>query len=396
MADGVTTTRRGCVGADTRVRAAAHAGALLLLFGSLAFGCAGASAAVAASWLVSSSDSSIVLNARVVWVASNRVVLAAGDSLGVERWDRLLFLDRKKPIATGMVTRIYEPGLVAANVVSGSLLRVNKLDHIRVFVMRPYAPVPQLLRVGYPSARRSNALFRCATMRFRTPPGYRADVANGRRLILDRSPDPPWPDTLVAEEFDESGDEEIAFERGELDLAIFWPGELSSSERARLNEGNHILAPRATGVLAGAYQPSPSTKASGTVLVDRARLESINRDLFGGDLAPIPGSSVPDRDRSFVTKTRAPIQVDRGCPGWQTLERVLNKDPRPLGGSVEGGSIRVMYLDLSPESAPPDSTMTWLFRVRCPVLLAPSRYRVMERGENLLDFLDCQSSAGSR
>jgi len=388
-------TRRRCVGPDTRLCARVRAlVSLLFLLSGIALGAVGALAVEP----VPRRDSPVALNAKIVWVASDRVVLASSDSLGVEESDALQFFDRKKPVASGVVTRIYEPGLVAARVTSGSLGGVKKLDHLRVFASRPDTPSPRLLRVGYPSARRSNALFRCATMRFRTPSGYRADATDGRRLIRGEIPDPPWPDTLVAQEFDESGDEEIAFERGELDIAIFWPGELSSSERARLDERNHILAPRATGLLAGAFQPVKSANADGTVLVDSARLESMNRDLFGGDLALIPESSVPNPDRSSAGKTRTSIQADRSSPGWQALERSLNKDPRPLAGSMEGGSIRVMYLDRSPENAPSDSTLTWLFRVRCPVLFPSSLRRVIERwhGESLVDLLDCHSSTGAR
>jgi len=389
--DGVTTTRTRCVGADTRVRAAGRRWrCLLLVFVGLALGCVRAFAAQ------SGSDSSVALNAKVVWISSDRVLLASNDSLGVEEWDSLQFFDGKKSIASGVVTRIYEPGLAGARVTSGSLQRVKKLDRLRVLASHPGAPAPSLLRFGYPSGHRTNALFRCAATLIRIPSGYGIDPSDGRRLIRHGLPDPPWPDTLVAQEFDESGDEEIAFERGELDIAIFWPGELSARERESLDRRNQMLMPRATGVLAAVFMPSQPNGASGTVSVDSTGLAAINRDLFGGDLAMVSGNpGVPDPSGSRGT---ARVQVDRGCPGWDALERSLNKPPRPIVASMERGSIRVLYLDRSSDGAPPDSATTWLFRVRCPLLFTPSLRRVLERwhGTNLVDLLECQPPGGWR
>src|SRR5205814_1296313 len=42
----------------------------------------------------------------------------------------------------------------------------------------------------------------------------------------------PWPDTIMVGLFGETSDEEIALERGELDVAVFWPGEASARLRA--------------------------------------------------------------------------------------------------------------------------------------------------------------------
>ena len=394
--EGVTSTVAPCVARNTRPHQCVHTMAAFLLLAGLAL----PGSRVLAN--ENAGDSAVALNAKVVWVASDRVVLASSDSLAVEEWDSLQFLDRKKPVATGVVARIYEPGMFAARVTSGSLQGVKKLDHIRVLALHPVAPTPRLLRVGYPSARRSNLLFRCARTTVRVPSGYRADGPNVQRFLRDGIPDPPWPDTLAIQEFDESGDEEIAFERGELDLAIFWPGELSSRERERLDERNHVLISRATGVVAAHFVPSGATNANGVVLADSAGLQSVNQDLFGGDLAivagssrqPSPGSS-PEHPEDVPLSGYHQIRVDRACPGWQAFEHALNTVPYPLLGSAVAGSIRVFYRDQSPNIPPTDPSIAWIFRVRCPVLFAPSLRRVLEHwhGETLVDLLECEPGA---
>jgi len=391
--EGVTSIGAPCVARNTRPHAWVRAiAALPLLLAGLVWFSGYVSATETAT------DSVVVLDAKVVWVTADRAVLASSDSIAVEEYDALEFLDRKKPVATGVVARIYEPGMLAARITSGSL-HGKKLDHIRVFASHPVAPTPRLLRVGYPSARRANLLFRCTRTAFHVPSGYRADATNLQRFLRDGAADPPWPDTLSIQAFDESGDEEIAFERGELDIAVFWPGELSASERARLDERNHILTPRATGVLAATFVPSASRSASGIVLADSTGLESMNRDLFGGDLAMIrsyAGLLSPSVSRDGTAKH--PVRVDHACPGWQVLERALNKPPQPIAGSSATGSIRVAYYDRSPADAPSDSATAWLFRVRCPVLFIPSLRRVLERwhGESVVDLFACEPSEGVR
>lgn len=341
-----------------------------------------------------SGDSAVALNAKVVWVASDRIVLASSDSLAVEEWDGLQFLDRKKPVATGVVTRIYEPGLVGGRITSGSLRGVKKLDHIRVLASHPVASSPRLVRIGYPSARRFNALFRCSSTYFRIPTGYRSDGSDGRRFVRDAGPDPPWPDTLVTQEFDESADEEIAVERGDLDLAIFWPGELSSWQRERLNDRNSILAPLATGVVGACFNPSNPSASRAIILTDSTGLESANRDLFGGDLA-----LMPQQPRTGGPSYEVPIQVDRSCPGWHTLEASLNKTPRSLTAAGTNGHIHVFYLGVSPDSsrlriASAERSLdptAWLYRMRAVLLFTPSLRRVLDRwhGEPLVDLLTC-------
>src|SRR5262249_17395102 len=88
------------------------------------------------------------------------------------------------------------------------------------------------------------------------------------------------PDTLLVRSFDESTDEEIAFERGDLDAAVFWPGELSARMRhdARFRSAEMSVRPR--GLLACIAAPGD------TLAPPEADLSALNRDALGGDLLP--------------------------------------------------------------------------------------------------------------
>lgn len=389
--EGVTAVQEWCVALDTKPHKRVRAAVRLVVLLIIGFTFRGTPTDAQDSEALK-RNGFVPLDAKVVWAASDRAVLASRDSLTIEELDALLFFDHKKEVASGVVTRIFEPGVVAARLRSGSLDKVKKLDHIRVFVSRTQT-APALVRIGYPSARRSNALFRCGSVGFGIHPYYRPGSTDLRHFLRDWSDEGPLPDTLAVQEFDESGDEEIAFERGELDIAIFWPGELSSSERDHLDPTNHLLALRKADRVAATFVPSKSSGAHGAVLVDRAGLESMNRDLFGGDLALEDG--IRSASDAMGTKSyEAMTRVDRGCPGWQALERKLNTSPRPLTTTAPTGSIRVFYTS-DPKA---DSTTTRLFRVRCPVLFHPSLRRVLDRlrGDRLVDLIECRPSEDGR
>src|SRR4029077_8015933 len=81
---------------------------------------------------------------------------------------------------------------------------------------------------------------------------------------------PPAPDTLLVRLYGESADEEIALERGELDVAVFWPGELSTRMREDPRWGGALLGLRAHGVIAVA-----ALHGAGGARAD-ARLASLN------------------------------------------------------------------------------------------------------------------------
>jgi len=118
--------------------------------------------------------------------------------------------------------------------------------HSQLVVIKEPGPLDAIhriapLRVGVPAQHRWNLLFVCdapaSPPRFGSAAYVRDSLdTSGERWL--RVPQPAVdsagamaPDTLVVRAFDEATDEEIAFERGELDAAVFWPGELSARMR---------------------------------------------------------------------------------------------------------------------------------------------------------------------
>jgi len=224
------------------------------------------------------------------------------------------------------------------------------------------------LRIGLPSLRRGNLLFTCdapaAAPRIGSatyapdsldPSGHRW------RRVQEATPDSAGalaPDTLLVRAFEDATDEEIAFERGELDAAVFWPGELSARMRYDARYRDPELGLRARGVLACV------AGAGDTLGAPRADMEVLNREAFGGDLLPWselepgPGGGPPAR---YV--------VDPTVPGAKHLERILGRIPS--AGVTR--TLKLVYLDQPVVGA---TTSGWrtpgvtpLFALRCAVLV---------------------------
>ena len=232
------------------------------------------------------------------------------------------------------------------------------------------------LRVGLPS--RGNLLFTCG-----------APVADPRlgsavyaldslalsglrwRRVQQATPDSSGalaPDTLIVSTFDDAIDEEIALERGDLDVAVFWPGEISARMRSDARFGGPELGLRARGVLACV------AGAGDTLGVQRADMEVLNREAFAGDLMPWswleagPGDAPPAR---YV--------VDRTVPGSKHLERILARIPS-VGVTR---TLKLVYVDQPVAGA---TTSGWrtpgvtpLFALRCPVLARPEARSAVRR-----------------
>ena len=356
------------------------------------------------------------LRAKVIWAAGDRAYVVSEDSLGLGEEDVLTFLDHRREVAVGSVVKIYEPGLVLVRMTSGSLQRAKKLEKLRILASRTSAPTPSRLRLGYPSRSRSNLLFGCEDASIAPPEAEpylmeRLNEHSDQFLRQPRGSSSLWPDTLAVQFFDESADEEIALERGDLDVAIFWPGELSARAREPSSNKGFLRGSRSRGVVCAVIlKPHAET---GDVLVNRTALGSLNLDLFRGDLVDAPGA---DTARSGESSYAVPIEVNRGCPGWRALERAFNRTPRPLRSSDAGGTIHVFYVDLpagSPDSLSPleaaesrrawtgradaggDAPVSALFAIRCPVLFDSAFRRYVERvgPEALVDLMRCTPRA---
>jgi len=178
------------------------------------------------------------LDARVVWVRHPSAYVASRDSLPLAPFMLLTFTSKGQPVASGEVERRVDAGMAVVRITSGSLAGVKHLDRLRV-VVEPPKP-PRRLRVGFPSEQRPDPLSPCGRLRLEPPlaPGsYRVDNVEGAdrgyRITTEPGVDLgiPWPETLVVRIFDDAADQEIALERGEIDLAVFRPGELSAHMR---------------------------------------------------------------------------------------------------------------------------------------------------------------------
>jgi len=250
--------------------------------------------------------------------------------------------------------------------------------------------------VGVPGPERPNLLFACDGTSLEPPAAasYREESARGGTRRLVRPPGAaasPWPDTLVVRRFADPADEEIALERGELDAAVFWPGEVSPRAGDPGPRPGLMLGTRSRGLVAAIGLVAEARDSSAADARDSSAagapetptLERLNRELFRGDLLAwdaAPSSNAATRD--------ARIEVDRACPGWQVLERTLNRG-RPRGPHDDPAA-RLVYLDvpvgrpdslargiaeyLRGRSLPPEDSLrvTPLFTVRCPILFAPA------------------------
>lgn len=173
------------------------------------------------------------LDARVVWVDGDRVYLASPDSLAVQRAMRLTFLSRGKPIAQGEVSEVLDRSLARARITSGAISDTRHLDRLSIFAEPPRAP--RLLRIGYPASERRADPAPCPGRLLAVDTTTHRVETAGRMLRITRLPEAAatgsWPDTLIVQRFDDAADEEIALERGELEVGVFWPGELSAHMR---------------------------------------------------------------------------------------------------------------------------------------------------------------------
>jgi hypothetical protein len=338
------------------------------------------------------------LPAKVVWTNAGRVYIASKDTLALEAGDIITFYSKKKLLASGTVTAVHDGVLAAVLLGSGSLDKFKKLDRVLLFGEKPRLAGARVLRFGWPSSTRVNLLFHCARVTPRSPspgPQYRAGVLDGHtyRLVRTSPADlaTPGADTLLIRLFDEVTDEEIALERGELDVALFWPGELSTHMRDDPRWRDFLRGTRTKGLLA---VQAPRDGPMGFTPADSSALLSLNEEVFLGDLA-LWNERVTSRGSAPTTppQTSRRFEVDHSCPGWQIIERSLNRGKGLGPASGELSPLRVMYIDQ--QIGMPDQG-GFLFAIRCPVVCAPSlRAYVRALGPDaLVDMVECWGASG--
>jgi hypothetical protein len=331
---------------------------------------------------IATAESSL-RGARVVWVRGDRIYVASPDSVALEPGMILTFTDRGKKVATGEVTAVHDREMIVAKLTSGSLVKVKHPDKLQITADRPVLRAPPLLRVGYPAAGRKNLLFECSYQSLDSSLGagadrhsqlqrfYDSEMLDSRthRLVRDSTVSvvAPWPDTLLVRLFDEVADEEIALERGDLDVAVFWPGEASAHIREVTGwkrwEGGIGARGQLTAAVRRRYQSGIADPFHNEEL--RA-LERLNHELFRGDLLPVP------RPGMSPSSTLGRFKVDVSLPGHDFMEQFLN---RAIGHATPVDTARVVqlsYHEIWPTvpvigDLPEDY---WLV-VRCPVISRP-------------------------
>ena len=316
-------------------------------------------------------------DARVVLVRWDRVYVASGEAVAIEAGMILTFTDRGKKVATAEVTAVHNGELIEASVTLGSLAKVKHFEKLQVTADRPAFPMP-LLRIGYPAAGRKNLLFDCSyqsldSSRKASSPSplqwiYRLGEWNSRGYLLVRDSTHlsavSWPESLLVHQFDEVADEEIALERGDLDAAVFWPGEASAHIREVMG-WKWRSGTRSHGRLtATPWREGLTRDAIGLRDDEWKAIELLNQELFRGDLLPAQGWKKP-----LVSTPPGRFEVDPSFPGRETMERFLN---RAMGASAPIDSARVIRVYYTPGwfilgDLPPETRVL----VRCPVISGP-------------------------
>jgi len=324
------------------------------------------------------------IDARVVWVRGDQVYLAATDSIAVRQATTLTFVRGKKTVATGEVARVLDRTLALARVTSGALGEKH-LERVRILAEPPRAP--RLLRVGYPAPGRGADPFAACEQGASwapAPPGTYRIGGSDRNARLIRLPDArlpsAWPETLQVQQFDDAADQEIALERGELDVGVFWPGELSTHMREHPRWRNRLSW--SMGAIAAEWLAGAARATSDQPILEDSLFHALNQTVFRGDLRELwngaPESARPSRERALVR-----YEVDRSCYARQPIERFLAAVHPAPRRAMEPGVMRLFAIALAINDVPLSaedairlastrSVVVGLFSYDCQVVFDPS------------------------
>ena len=337
---------------------------------------------------------------RVVWVSGDRAYVAFGDSTALEAGDVVSFERRGRTLATGTVARVERGEMAQVMVSSGSLGSGGELGRITIRADRSALAPRSLLRIGFPSRARRTLFFRCPSVRLRWhwPEGaFRAGAVEERRGEYFRDPSvsttTSWPDTLRFRLYDDAADEEIALERGELDVAVFWPGELSSHMRESPRWRDPLSGTCSRGAVALSWNEGATPDPFELAHARSSVFSALNRDLFRGDLLPLFARTDSASLPSPLVVPR--FEVDPSCPGRGELQRYIDRLQPSTGGTH--GSVRVFFswlLNPVSGSFGVDGSVqgTALFAIRCPIVCRPELRRSIAAldPDHLAELIDCE------
>jgi hypothetical protein len=333
---------------------------------------------------------------RVVWQSGDRAYVALRDSTSLTAGDRVRFQLGDQTVAAGTVAQVVRGEMAQVELTSGSLGGERELAKVGVVVERaPFVP-PSVLRIGLPSSARGTPFFKCRHVGVQPQwpdHAYETYSPSSRVTRFIRNPataaETHWPDTLLVRLYDEVADEEIAIERGELDVAVFWPGELSSHMRASPRWGNPLMGIRSPGKVALVWSDTSSVDPFSVQREKFSVFAALNRDLFHGDLLSLPAGVT--MDSAGVTIVRPRFQVDPILPGRAELQRYIDQhEPAPWSGFV-----RIQYSTLftSPSGifSGEGVTGTYLYAIRCPIVCRPGlrAYLAALGADQLANLIDC-------
>ncbi len=309
---------------------------------------------------------------RIVHRAGDRLYVASADSGSIAPGMTVRVFDREREIAVGQVTGVLDGVLASVRLTRGLIDSDARLERLHL-VLEP-APLlaPLSLRIGLPAPGRGGLAASCADARLdlaALPRAYRAEtlgVETYRLLAADSVQSvPAWPETLFVRMFGDRADEEIALERGELDVAVFWPGEPSARLRQEASGYETLHGNRARGVLAAIAPPDSSL-----ALALAPDMAALNTQMFGGDLGPWPAPAAGGGAAARELRGNR-IVVDRTLPGQGQIARWFD---RRRGPQARTNDRKLVLTLLDAPGAPADSlAAAWrtegvhpLFRLRCP------------------------------
>lgn len=251
--------------------------------------------------------------------------------------------------------------------------------------------MPTRIRVGLPAGTRRHLIFPCEPLRPATVfrgQSYESDSLSPLHFVLHRAtgaaPVFGAPDTLEIRLFPDLSDQEIALERGELDVAVFWPGERS----ARLRQDER-WADAARGVRAhGALVAIAAARDSGARTPARD-LRLLGRTMFNDDLVAWDAPAEP------LDRTEVPTRyvVDPALPGAKLLERVLGR----LASPAARRTVRIAYMDRITRETAWEAPLTEpVFAIGCPVLLSGAFTRAFVDAPSADDWVSLLRCPGER